>query len=77
MCFRIKIYLNLPDRKIIPNDTKLFAQADTDEQIQKFATSDVECIKVYNLLNQNRKLKFDIINIRNPYNEVLGILDLK
>jgi predicted nucleic acid-binding protein len=75
--FQNKDLLNLPDRKIIPNDTKLFAQADTDEQIQKFATSDVECIKVYNLLNQNRKLKFDIINIRNPYNEVLGILDLK
>ena len=77
LVFQNKGMLNLPDRRIIPNDTKLFAQADTEEQIQKFATSDVECIKVYHLLNQNDKLKFDIINIRNPYNETFGILDLK
>ena len=69
--------LNLPDRRIIPNDTKLFAQADTEAQVQKFATSDLECIKVYNFLNQNSKLTFDIINIRNPYNQTFGILDLK
>ncbi len=75
--FQNKNMLDLPDRRIIPNDTKLFAQADTEEQIQKFATSDVECIKVYNLLNQHSKLKFDIINIRNPYNETFGILNLK
>lgn len=75
--FQNKNMLDLPDRRIIPNDTKLFAQADTEEQIQKFATSDVECIKVFNLLNQYSKLKFDIINIRNPYNETFGILDLK
>lgn len=68
--------LNLPDRRIIPNDTKLFAQADTEAQVQKFATSDLECIKVYNFLNQNSKLTFDIINIRNPYNQTFGILDL-
>jgi predicted nucleic acid-binding protein len=75
--FQNKNTLNLLDRKIIPNDTKLFAQADTEEQIQKFATSDAECIKVFNVLNQHTKLKFDIINIRNPYNETFGILDLK
>ncbi len=75
--FQNKNMLDLADRRIIPNDTKLFAQADTEEQIQKFATSDVECIKVFNLLNQHSKLKFDIINIRNPYNETFGILDLK
>lgn len=69
--------LNLPDRKIIPNDTKLFAQADTEAQIQKFATSDVECMKIYNLLNQKNKISFDIINIRIPYHETFGLLDLK
>lgn len=73
--FQNKNILNLPDRKIIPNDTKLFAQSDTEEQIIKFATSDVECIKIFNFLNQHTKLKFDIINIRNPYNETFGILD--
>ncbi len=75
--FQNKGNLNLADRKIIPNDTKLFAQAHTEEQIQKFATSDEECIKIFNLLNSNSVLKFDIINIRKPYNETFGILDLR
>lgn len=69
--------LMLPDRRIIPNDTKLFAQADIDNQIKKFATSDIECIKIFNLLKAKAKVKFEIINIRNPYNEAYGILDLK
>lgn len=75
--FQNKNILNLSDRRIIPNDTKLFAQADTEEQIHRFATSDVECLKIYNLLNANSALRFDIINIRNPYSETFGILDLK
>jgi hypothetical protein len=77
IAFQHKNSLNLPDRRIIPNDTKLFAQADVEESIQKFATSDAECIKVYNLLTQHSKLTFDIIDIRKPYNETFGILDLK
>ncbi|MBI5916894.1 MAG: hypothetical protein HY842_16085 [Bacteroidetes bacterium] len=75
--FEEKSILSLPDRRIIPNDTKLFAQADMDEQVQKFATSDVECIKIFNLLKEKAKLRFEIINIRNPYDETFGVLDLK
>lgn len=75
--FEEKDTLSLPDRRIIPNDTKLFAQADVDEQVQKFATSDVECIKIFNLLKEKVRLKFEIINIRNPYDETFGVLDLK
>ncbi len=75
--FQNRNSLNLPDRRIIPNDTKLFAQADTEEQIHKFASSDVECLKIFNLLNNQSRLRFDIINIRNPYNEIFGVLDLK
>lgn len=74
--FRHRDTLDLPDRKIIPNDTKLFAQADTDDLIQNFATSDVESIKMFNLIRQHIPLKFEIINIRNPYNETFGLLDL-
>ncbi len=74
--FQNRTILNLSDRKIIPNDTKLFAQADAEEQIQMFATSDEECIKVYMLLNSTQKLNFGIINIRKPYHETFGILDL-
>lgn len=69
--------LNLSDRKIIPNDTKLFAQADVEAHINKFATSDEECIKIYHLLKAETGLKFEIINIRRPYHETFGMLDLK
>lgn len=75
--FQKRDTFNLPDRKIIPNDTKLFAQADTKTQILKFATADLACIKVFNLLNEHLKLRFEIINIRIPYTETFGLLDLK
>ena len=47
------------DRKIIPNDSKLFAQAEAETQITKFATADEACIKVYNLLTQNKMIQFE------------------
>lgn len=62
------------DRKIIPNDSKLFAQAEIETQITKFATADEACMKVYNVLNQINRLSFDILNIRRPISETLGIL---
>lgn len=66
--------LNLPNRLIIPNDNKLFAQAHTEKEITKFATSDVECIKIYELLKQNFSLDFEVINVTNPYTKELGTL---
>ena len=72
--FAHKNTLNLGNRLIIPNDNKLFAQAHTEKEITKFATSDVECIKIYELLKQNHSLDFEIINIRNPYTSELGTL---
>ncbi len=75
--FQNREILDLLDRKIIPNDTKLFAQADTEAQIQYFATFDAQCIKIFNLLKKETKLRFDIMNTRNPFNETFGILDLK
>ena len=72
--FAHKNTLNLGNRLIIPNDNKLFAQAQTEKEITKFATSDVECIKIYELLKQNFSLTFEIINIRNTYTRELGTL---
>jgi hypothetical protein len=73
--FQNRGVLELTDRKIIPNDTKLFAQADTEQKIDRFATADEASIKVFNLLNSTEKLSFDILNIRAPYHETFGILD--
>lgn len=68
--------LDLGNRLIIPNDSKLFAQAHVDHEITSFATSDEECVKIYEFLKRSRALDFEIMNIREPYTSVLGILPL-
>ena len=69
--------LEAEKRNIIPNDTNLFAQAEIEKEISAFATSDEECLKIYTLSKQNYNLNFDTINIRQPFNETFGLLDLK
>ncbi|MEM6738209.1 MAG: hypothetical protein AAF620_19285 [Bacteroidota bacterium] len=73
--FTEKNQLNLKNRNIIPNDSKLFAQADVDESITHFITSDEQCLKIYNLLKSLLSVRFDVINIKTPYNETYGLLD--
>jgi predicted nucleic acid-binding protein len=74
--FDNKKRLDIAQRNIIPNDTKLFAQADTEKNIDAFASSDEECIKILNLLKQQEKISFNVINIRVPYTTHFGLLDL-
>lgn len=75
--FENKGKLEAEKRNIIPNDTNLFAQAEIEKEISAFATSDEECLKIYTLSKQNYNLNFDTINIRQPFNENFGLLDLK
>lgn len=42
--------LSVVNRNIIPNDTKLFAQADTEKTIEFYLSSDKESYKIYDLL---------------------------
>ncbi|MCC7430325.1 hypothetical protein IT568_05740 [bacterium] len=71
---RKKKNLQLTTRNIIPNDTKLFAQADTDKTIDFYLSSDTESLKVYNLLKQHSTPKFQFIDLNTPYKETFGIL---
>ena len=48
-------------RVVIPNDTKMFAQASCEDDIQSFVSADSEARKVYDLLEQPN---FDFIDIR-------------
>lgn len=68
--------LKLQERNIIPNDTKLFAQADSEKSIEFYLSSDTESVKIYTLLNQNLNTKFQFINLNVPYNETFGLLNL-
>ena len=66
----------LEPRAIIPNDSKLFAQADLDESIQYFVTSDQRSLKTLSMLKTKLNPNFEIIDIHIPYNESFGVLDL-
>lgn len=66
---------NIPKQvKLIPYDTKLFAQADCEKSIDYFLSSDAESLKIFNLLNQEINLNFRFIDLNTPHNEVFGIL---
>lgn len=66
----------LTPRAIIPNDSKLFAQADLDLTITHFITSDVRSKNTLELLKRKISPKFSIVTIEIPYTEAFGILDL-
>ncbi|WP_269009742.1 hypothetical protein [Aquirufa ecclesiirivi] len=73
--FQNREKLKLNERNIIPNDTKLFAQADCEKAIAFYLTSDAESQKVYQILDQESSPKFQFINLAVPYQEVFGLLD--
>jgi predicted nucleic acid-binding protein len=66
----------LSPRAIIPNDSKLFAQADLDNSITHFVTSDSRSKNTFQSLKKSINPKFEIIDLSKPYNETFGVLDL-
>lgn len=74
--FQKKGKLKLSERNIIPNDTKLFAQADCEKTVAFYLSSDTESHKIYNLLNQETAPQFQFVDLSIPFNETFGILDL-
>ena len=66
----------LSPRAIIPNDSKLFAQADLDKSVTHFVTSDERSKKTLNNLKKGITPRFEIINIQISYHQTFGILDL-
>lgn len=76
LVFSEKNNLKISNRNIIPNDSKLFAQADLDSTITHFVTSDQECQKVFKILKDHLKPSFEIIDIHTSHHERYGLLDL-
>jgi hypothetical protein len=68
--------LNLPSRRIIPNDTKLFAQANEEDDIGYYLSSDSESKKIYDFLAGAYKLRFQFLDLKRSHTEVFGVLDL-
>jgi hypothetical protein len=68
--------IEVTNRNIIPNDTKLFAQADCEKTVEFYLSSDSESKKIFNILKQEITPKFQFIDLNKPYNETFGLLDL-
>lgn len=65
-------------RAVVPNDTKMFAQADVEEDINFYGTADVECKKVYDMIKAAEgKLSFGFIDITIPYHTFFGELNFE
>jgi hypothetical protein len=68
--------MQLDQRAIIANDTKLFAQADVLPSITHYLTADRECEKVYTLLKSVHPLRFQFAHLSIPWHQTFGQLDL-
>ena len=66
--------LSLPERKIITNDTKLFAQADVESSTVYYLSSDSESMKIYNLLKKKIDIKFQFIDLKAPISVTFNML---
>lgn len=64
-------------RVIIPNDTKMFAQADVSSAITHYLTGDSKCEKVDQLIRQETSAAFQILPLRIPHHQAFGQLDLE
>lgn len=69
--------LEIQDRKIIPNDTKLFAQASKENSIHYYLSADKESYKIYQKIKTyfNNKLDFEFLDLHNSYQETFGFLN--
>ncbi len=61
-------------RTVVPNDTKMFAQADVEDEICYFVSADSEAYKVYSLIKEEKQLHFEYIDINTPYQTTFSIL---
>lgn len=74
--FQNKNKLQIRERNLIPNDTKLFATADVEKSIEFYLSSDSESHKIYTLLKGHTLPKFQFIDLNTPYHETFGLLNL-
>ena len=75
--FQNKAKLKLNERNIIPNDTKLFAQADTESAVDYYLSSDSESMKIYQLLKEKANPRFQFIDLNTPYHQTFGVIDFE
>jgi len=73
---RDQIPEEITQRVIIPNDTKMFAQADVTKGITYYLTADKKCEIVYRLVEGSAPINFQILSLRIPHQQAFGELGL-
>ena len=68
--------LIVSERPVIINDAKLFAQADSETNINFFVTSDARCINIFETIKNKINPNFNIVDIKIEHTETFGILGL-
>lgn len=68
--------ISLQNRNIIPNDSKLFAQAESEVGIGYYLSSDVKSRKIFEVLRSAGLVNFRFLDLHQPHQEVFGLLDL-
>jgi predicted nucleic acid-binding protein len=66
--------LSIDNRLIIPNDTKLFAQASKDQNVKYFVTSDTKSATAIKTISDDNDVTFCHLDIHTPPNLQFGIL---
>lgn len=66
---------SVDNRLIIPNDTKLFAQATIEKDIKYFVTSDTKAETAINTISKTNNIGFKHMDISTPYGQRFGVLE--
>ncbi len=68
--------VSVENRLIIPNDAKIFAQAECTPEVRYFVTSDKQSSKLIEKLQEKIGIKFEHMDINIPYTEKFAILPM-
>ncbi len=74
---RSKGLIEIPDRLIIPNDSKIFAQGSVEKDIRYFVTADIKSKKNIEILRQECAAEIEHMDITTPYNVRFGLIDFE
>jgi len=65
------------ERLLIPNDAKLFAQADVEERIEYYLTSDTRSSSIFKKINSLQRLSFQLVDLTEvKHTQLFGVLDI-
>lgn len=68
--------ISIDNRLIIPNDAKIFAQANCVEDVKYFVTSDTKSSKLIDIISAKEIVNFEHMDIHIPYTRRFGILEM-